>query len=203
MLTEYQIDALKEVVNIGSGQAASRLADLLHRDCRVSVPKLIYADVGVLKSFLDVPDSFAVALYMSILGDIPATMVIIMRRVHAQAMVREMTHSTVTPIGWELDFTAQFALKQIAELLTQSFSNAISRFLGTKALYAMPEIAMQTWSSVLATGLRKAAETPDETLVAIYSDFFDHARAFEGRFVYLLNTRAQQVVLTQINRLLK
>jgi chemotaxis protein CheC len=41
-LTELQLDALREISNIGSGNAATSLSMLLNRQINVSVPKVKY-----------------------------------------------------------------------------------------------------------------------------------------------------------------
>jgi chemotaxis protein CheC len=199
-LTEDQINDLMEVANIGVGNAAAHLSDLIHHRCVIEIPGVIYLDVPSIKRMLDQQNSYAVALHMRIMGDVPALMFVIMRRIYAQAIVNRML-KTNEPMGRDLSFTAQFALKQLGELLTTSFSDAISNFLKSKAKYSMPQILVDMWSTALDAILAQI-QPPHEEQLVIRSAFFDPEKTYEGQFVYILNPESQRAILHRIKMLL-
>jgi chemotaxis protein CheC len=200
-LEPEHIADLMEVGNIGAGNAASKLSDLIYRRCVIDIPQITYVDAKDIKRIMDMEDSYVVMMHIKIMGDIPATMFVVMRRAFAQTIVKYMTKEGLDPTGKDLSFTAQFALKQLGEILTRSFFDSIHQLLMAKAKYAMPEILMDAWSSAQESMFSKFAQEGGEHLL-IHSAFFDPEKTFTGKFIYALNKESQQVVLNRIKLLL-
>jgi chemotaxis protein CheC len=200
-LAQEQIADLMEVGNIGAGNAASKLSDLIHRRCVIDIPQITYVDAKDIQRILDMEDSYVVMMHIKIMGDIPATMFVVMKRAYAQAIVRHMTREGLDPTGKDLGFTAQFALKQLGEILTRSFFDSIHQLLMAKAKYAMPEIIMDAWSAAQESMFSRFGAAGGEHLL-IHSAFFDPEKTFIGKFIYALSQESQLVVLNRIKLLL-
>jgi chemotaxis protein CheC len=199
-LEQDQIADLMEVGNIGAGNAASALSDLIHRRCVIDIPQVTYESAEDLRRVLDMEDSYVVMMHIKIMGDIPATMFVIMKRSFAQTVVRYMTRDGLDPTGKDMSFTAQFALKQLGEILTKSFFDSVHQLLMAKAKYAMPEIIMDSWSAAQDSILSRFAKDGEHLL--IHSAFFDPEKTFTGKFIYALSQDSQTVVLNRIKLLL-
>ena len=205
-LTDDQIDSLKEVGNVGAGHAASQLARLTGRKCLVSVPELVIGGFQQIKKTCQLPDAVTVGLHMRIMGDIPASMLVITERKHAERILAAMQEVEgmvpgQPPSGPPDEITFLLALKQLGEVLTHSFSDAITEFLGDKNKASIPEAVMEDWSSAVeALGARPDAG--GNAQMAIHADFADCANTFKGRFVYVLNPEAQTKILERIDTLL-
>lgn len=199
-LAADQIADLMEVGNIGAGNAASKLSDLIHRRCVIDIPQITYASAEDIQRVLDMEDSYVVMMHIKIMGDIPATMFVVMKRAFAQTIVKYMTKDGLDLTGKDLGFTAQFALKQLGEILTRSFFDSIHQLLMAKAKYAMPEIIMDAWSAAQESILSRFAKDGEHLL--IHSAFFDPEKTFTGKFIYALSQESQLVVLNRIKLLL-
>ncbi len=200
-LTEEQINDFQEVGNIGAGNAASRLSDLIHHPCTINIPEVRYLNPEEIKKTFETESAFAVAIFIKVMGDIPAVMLVIMKRIYAHKVVEYMTRASGMITGKDFSFTAKVALKQLGELLTKSFSDSIAQFLRTKAKFAMPEIIIDTWTMTIDTVLQRISGKEEEVLV-VHSTFFDPEKTFEGEFVYVLNQESQEIILHRINLLL-
>ncbi len=200
-LAPEQIADLMEVGNIGAGNAASKLSDLIHRRCVIDIPQISYVDFKDIRRIMDMEDSYVVMMHIKIMGDIPATMFVVMKRAYAQVIVKYMTKDGLDLAGRDLGFTAQFALKQLGEILTKSFFDSIHQLLMAKAKYAMPEIIMDAWSAAQESMVSRFPKEEGENLL-IHSAFFDPEKSFIGKFIYALNHDSQQVVLNRIKLLL-
>ena len=111
-LNEEQLDSLKEVGNVGAGHAASELAQLIGRKCIVSIPELICIDSSGIDELVEDPDAMVVALHMNMMGDIPAEMLVLTRRPHAQRMLDYMS-PTSAPKAERNIAAFQLALRQL------------------------------------------------------------------------------------------
>lgn len=200
-LTEEQINDFKEIGNIGAGNAASRLSDLIHRRCMIGVPEVLFLDRSGLKKAFDLGNAFAVAISIKIMGDIPAVMLIMIKRICAHKIIQYIIKETKQAGGKNFSFTAQVALKQLGENLTKAFSESIAQFLKGKAKFAMPDIVVDTWSTALDIMLEQIGAA-EETQMVVYSSFYDPEKTFEGTYVYVLNQESQEIILNRMTLLL-
>ena len=199
-LSEEQTDSLKEVGNIGAGHAASELAGLIGRKCIVSTPELLCTDAAGIRQFVGSPDVMVVALHMNMLGDIPAEMLVLARLPHAQQMLDYMSPTSAPKAEHNLE-SFRLALRQLGEVLTRSFAEAISSFLGTSAHFTFADSAAAQDPDAITALLASSHDSADPYL-AVYADFFDVDKTFEGKLVYLLTSTAQKMILERIDELL-
>ena len=69
-LNEYQLDALKEIGNIGSGNAATALSDMLDRSVSINVPVIRVLDYNDVVDSLGGPETILVGILLSLKGDV-------------------------------------------------------------------------------------------------------------------------------------
>jgi chemotaxis protein CheY-P-specific phosphatase CheC len=200
-LSEEQTDSLKEVGNIGAGHAASELAELIGKKCVVSIPELICIDAAGIREFVQNPEAMVVALHMNMLGDIPAEMLVLTRRPHAQRMLDYMSPTSAPKAERNLE-AFQLALRQLGEVLTKSFADAISQFLGTSARYTFADAAGPGDPDAVTALLESSSDGAIGSYLAIQASFFDFDKTFEGKLIYLLSAKAQKMILEKIDQLL-
>ncbi|MBI4396095.1 MAG: response regulator [Elusimicrobia bacterium] len=201
-LTPDQIEDMIELGNIGVGNAASTLSDLIQRRCNIDIPNVTYLDVQGIKTVLDTENSYVVALHIKIMGDVPALMFVVMRRAYADTLVKYLAVTTPEACDKDLSMAAMLILKQLGEILTRAFSESISHFLSTRARYAMPEIYVDAWSSALDDILGRMDASSHKEYLVLRSSFFDPEKTFKGHFIYILDNKSQQIVLSRIRLLL-
>src|SRR3989442_2347672 len=69
-LKELQIDALREVANIGAGHAATALSQLTNRKIMISVPQINIVRLEEVPDLLGIPQDVVAAVLMHMLGDL-------------------------------------------------------------------------------------------------------------------------------------
>ncbi len=144
--------------------------------------------------------SGAVAASVDIVGEIAARMVVMMRRTSLHLILTYLT-GVPTPRSGKLDFTSDYALRQLANSLTTSFCDNVYKFLHAKARYAMPEIWTESWTSILRRSFVTAGRQVP-ALLAIQAEFYDEQRTFDGMFIFLVSTTVQTVIEKKIRQLL-
>lgn len=197
-LTGDQIADLMEVGNIGAGNAASRLSDLIQRRCFISPPQVLFLKPGdVLKSF-GTDDYFLVPLGIQIMGDIPAVMVMLLRREHLPGIIATMAGGRGKP--GDVSAAARFALKQAGEFMTRAFSQAVNQFLLAHVQDSVPNVTISETTQDLPALLKDSPA--DEPYLLIHCGFSDDQKTFEGTLAYLLSSSSQQTVLKRLKSLL-
>jgi chemotaxis protein CheY-P-specific phosphatase CheC len=69
-LNEIQLDALREIGNIGSGNAATALSQMLDRPVNIAVPRVTVLDYQTVAERLGGPEELMIGLLLTISGDL-------------------------------------------------------------------------------------------------------------------------------------
>jgi chemotaxis protein CheY-P-specific phosphatase CheC len=112
-----------------------------------------------------------------------------------------MTKKSSATTSGEISSAARFALRQVGELLTRAFSQAVHQFLSSRLSQALPEIAVDDAAHDLASTLKESSVTGEPYLL-IHCGFSNTAKDFEGKLAYLLSPSSQKKVLERLGELL-
>ena len=149
-LKDLQLDALREVANIGAGHAATALSQLT--DCRImiSVPEIFVARLEEVPTRLGEEDELVVAVLMHMLGDLTGRMLFTLPEDNAKLLCdlllrREPGQTT------EFNDLEQSGLKEAGNILGGAYMNALSDFMGMMLLPSVPSLAIDLSGTVLTT----------------------------------------------------
>lgn len=157
-----QMDALKEVVSIGAGNAATALSQLVKKKVNISVPDLKIVPLEDAHSVFGAPESLVTSVYLQLLGDI--TGVILLSFEEASALQLANILLGKKDGGKDLDEMRQSALKETATIIAGSYLNAMSKFLKMNFLISNPSFVRDMAGAIVNNVL---AETSKEAEVAL------------------------------------
>ncbi|HLO26341.1 MAG TPA: chemotaxis protein CheC, partial [Geobacteraceae bacterium] len=66
---EQQLDALREISNVGMGHAATALSQLTGKTIHLEVPRVLLMDMTSLSGYLGDPERLVVGIHLRMLGD--------------------------------------------------------------------------------------------------------------------------------------
>ena len=178
-LTSIQMDALKEVSNIGTGNAATALSMLLGRKIDMTVPAVNLIEFSALLE--QAGDDEVAGIVVRVLGDIPGSILIIFEKNVALAIINMLT-------GREEEYYSEFgssALCEIGNILSGSYMNAISQFTGLSAIASVPAVSYDMLSAILATTFVESGQY-DEYILDIETLFLDENNGNVGAHFYYI-----------------
>ncbi len=149
-LKELQVDALREVANIGAGHAATALSQLTDRRIMISVPKINMVRAESVPNLLGDPEQVVAAVLMHMLGDLTGRTVLILPESNAMLlsdMLLRRPPGTTTSLG-ELEGSS---LKEAGNILGGAYMNALSDFMGMMLLPSVPSLIVDLAGAVLTT----------------------------------------------------
>src|SRR2546429_5018909 len=149
-LKELQIDALREVANIGAGHAATALSQLTNRRIMISVPQINIARLEEVPNLLGHPQEVVAAVLMHMLGDLTGRTLLLFPESVARRLCDMLLRR---PIGTTAAFDAleQSCLKEAGNILSGASMNALSDFMGMLLLPSVPSLVGDLSSPVLTT----------------------------------------------------
>ena len=197
-LQPIQVDALREVANIGAGHAATALSQMTGATIMISVPRINVARLEDVSPQITSPEEPVAAVLMHMLGDLTGRTLLVFPRPTAirlaELMLRRPQGSSKT-FG-ELE---QSAIKEAGNILSGAYMNALSEFMGLMLLPSPPSLAMDMSQAVLSTAYVQFG-TDDDYVFCVESEFYmqeldEHLRGF---FLLLPDMPSLQKILRSV-----
>ena len=156
--TEMQLDALRELANIGSGTASTALSGMLGRPVDISVPNAKVLPFAEAVEAAGNPEAEVTGIVLGIVGDMSGTVLLLVPPADADAMCRMLGVEPDTEIGLS-------ALGEIGNIVGSSYINALASMTGTDIEPTPPATATDMLGAIVESVMAEAAQTGDVALV--------------------------------------
>lgn len=187
-ISDVHMDALQEISNIGLGNAATALADLLNKRVEIAVPKASFLDFDQVFALTGGIEEVVSCVNLSLEGDIPGTVMFMFSE--------QSTYNLVDMLmGYEIGTTSMLddmgisAIAEIGNVLTGSFINAIGGMTSLRMNTSVPMFAFDMLGAILSASLVASGYWGDKILV-IETLFFQNNDRIKGHFFLLPETGA-------------
>ena len=118
--TDLQLDALRELANIGSGTASTALSSMLGRSVDISVPSAFVLPMAEAVGTIGDPEAEATGVVLGVVGEMQASVLLLFTPNDARLMCGLLGVEAGTEIGVS-------ALMEIGNIVGTSYINALSR----------------------------------------------------------------------------
>jgi chemotaxis protein CheC len=182
-LNSFQIDVLKEIGNIGAGNAATALAKMLRRKVDMDVPKvkvLKFQEVSEILGRADIP---VVGLLLRVTGDIKGSIMFILENEAARIWVNILMGKTHAERNECLKFDEIeiSALNEIANIISSSYLSALSTLTGLNIMPSVPELAIDMVGAIVSVPAIEFGKLGDSVLY-IETEFLEGNTRVVGDF---------------------
>src|SRR4051812_972450 len=136
-----QLDAIREVANIGAGHAATALSGMTNRKIMITVPRVYVRPLEDACDLLGAPDTIVAAVLMHMMGDLTGRALVLFPQRAAYTLCdilfrREMGGTA------ELGPMEQSGLKEAGNILASAYLNALSDFMGMMLVPSIPSLVI-------------------------------------------------------------
>ncbi len=156
-----QLDALREVANIGAGHAATALSQMVQQRIMVDIPEIKIVRLEEVGEIVGEPDEIVSAVMMQLLGDVTGRTVQIFPWRTAVRLTSTLLSREAGESPEDFGELEQSALKEVGNILVGAYVNALSEFMGLMLIMSPPAIAIDTAQAVLTTSYLNFGETQD------------------------------------------
>ncbi len=183
-ISQIQMDALKEIGNIGSGHAATALSTLLQRRIDMSVPEVWAVSFEQMSQIIGQLDSPQAVVYVRAEGEAPGKAVFFFPLESAE-IVAQSLFGTTAHLDLFTDEMAQSALKEVGNIMVSSFLIALTQFSGVPLQPSVPALAVDMAGAILDAILLEEG-TLDDNVLFIDTQLSGIPK-IEGQFIFLPN----------------
>jgi chemotaxis protein CheC len=196
-LKTLQLDALKEVANIGAGHAATALSQLTNRRVMISVPRVNIARLEEVPEQLGRPQEVVAAVLMHMLGDLTGRTLLLFPELVGRRLCDMLLRR---PLGATTAFDAieQSCLKEAGNILSGAYMNALSEFMGMLLLPSVPSLVVDLAAAVLTTTYLNFGHDRDFVFCVETELHIDSEEGLRGHFLLLPDLASLKAIFDAI-----
>ena len=162
-LNDMHIDVLREIGNIGSGNAASSLAMLLSDTIDISVPTVRILDYEQVMEELGGPEQMVAGELLCLEGDVEGMIMFLLHENFANQVLQALLGEDA-PTAANLDEISGSALQEVANIMAASYVNAISGMTGFTIDITVPSMCVDMLGAVLSVPAIHYANISDKMI---------------------------------------
>ena len=183
-LTSMKLDVLREIGNIGAGNATTALSVMLNSGLRVEVPVVKILKFDDIADMIGGPDTVIAAVLTHFSGEVSGMTLFVLELEEAKNLAGTMLGKTYGDDFVEFDHMDKSALKEIGNILMSSYISSISTLTNLKLSIAPPAICVDMAGSVLSLPISELGQVGDQALI-IDSKFLDNERPINGFLLFV------------------
>ena len=195
-LSAAQLDALKEIGNVGAGNSATALSQIINRRIDMNVPRVDLVPLEAVPDLVGGPDAIVVGIFLRVYGKAPSNILFLLPKKRAFYLVDKLmgrSHGETT----KLDFMDESALMEIGNILTGAYLNAFFTFTKLTMLPSIPALAMDMAGAILNVVLVQLGQMGDKALV-IETEFLSEDDGISGQFFLVPDPGSLETIISAV-----
>lgn len=194
--TTIHLDILKEIGNIGAGNAATALSTLLNKKIEMNVPNVRIVPFHKITELAGGSENVVVSVFLKIEGDANGNMFFILPIEQGERFIRKMTGDQ------SFSFLADFqndlgisAAHELGNIMAGSYLTALSDFTNLDLYPSVPALSVDMFGAIISYGLLEVSQVSDYAIVidtALYEA--DTLSSVNGHFFLLPNPDSFQII---------
>ena len=169
-LGNLEIDTLREVGSIGTGNAATALSGLLNRRVRITMPEVRIMGYNEAIEWIGGPEAVTAGVLVKMVGDVGGIMLSVQKLELVNFILETMLGQGIQSYE-DLEELQQSALIEIGNIMISAFVTALSGLAGIDISLTVPAFAVDMQGAILAVPM------------AEYGGMSDYLMTIGGNFV--------------------
>jgi chemotaxis protein CheC len=194
-VNEKYIDVLKEIGNIGAGNATSAIANMLGLKIDMSVPEVQFLPVEKIGESMGAEDEVIVGIMLGVESDIEGSMMFLMDMESAHHIVNRLMMRP-TDYNEPFDEMDLSAVKEIGNIIAGSYLSALSGLTNLVITPTIPFVSVDMAAAILSVPAIQFGMMGDNALM-IKTEFSDEL-AINGYFILMPEEDSYEKILTSL-----
>lgn len=191
MNQEY-FDVLREIGNIGTGNATTALSQMLNCKVDMNVPQVKLLEFSHAGELMGGEELIMAGIYLGVQGDIKGSILFLLEKESAQKLVERLLGTPSS--GDELSEMEQSALKEIGNIITASYLNSLSTLTNLVIYPSVPALSVDMAGAILSVPAIVFGTIADKLLL-IQTQFFD---GLNGYFILAPDLDSYDKILSSL-----
>lgn len=194
MSSQY-FDVLKEIGNIGAGNATTALSQMLGCKVDMKVPQVKLLDFQEVGAIMGGEEQIMAGIYLLVEGDISGSIMFLLQEEAAHILVSRL-------MGMECGTEGNFgemeisAMKEIGNIITGAYLNSLSMLTNMKIYPSVPDISIDMAGAILSVPAIEFGTVGDKILL-IQTQFTDEV-ALDGFFILVPDLESYDKIMSSL-----
>ncbi len=193
-VTAEYYDVLKELGNIGAGNATTALAQMLQCKVDMQVPQVRLLDFSEVGEVMGGEEQIVVGIYLAVEGDITGSIMFILEQNAGKALVSKLMGMPASE--GEFNEMEISAMKEIGNIITGAYLNSLSQLTNLKMLPSVPDLNIDMLNAILSVPAIEFGIMGDQILL-IQTRFTDDVD-LNGYFILLPDLESYTKILSAL-----
>lgn len=190
------LDVLKEVGNIGAGNAATALAKMISKKVDMKVPLVNVLDFHEVPEILGGPEKEVVGIFFKLEGELEGSIMFVLDTFSAEQLI-ELLMPGISTDGFN-DFCFS-ALQEIGNILAGSYISSLSSLSNLDIKISVPSLALDMAGAILSVPAIHFGLVGDKILI-IENEFIEMVEhdSVNGYFILIPEVDSYDVLLKNL-----
>ena len=193
MSNEY-FDVLKELGNIGAGNATTALAQMMQCKVDMAVPQVRLLEFKELGETMGGEELVMAGIYLGIEGDITGSIMFLLEKQAAKHLVGKLMG--MESEGEEFSEMEFSALKEVGNIITGAYLNSLSSITNLSVYPSVPDLTVDMAGAILSVPAIEFGALGDRILL-IQTQFFDEM-VLDGYFILIPDLESYGKILSAL-----
>lgn len=178
--SEIQLDILKELTNIGGGNAATSISQMIGRRVDMTVPTIEILEYEDVYTDIMAEDEVVTAIVMRVLGDGEGMFLYIINEEFIEKLIEMMM-----PGQHELDYELKIsAIKELVNVIVNSFLTAVSKMIDVNVVSSIPLLTIDIFGAILSSAYMESGQYDDQVMI-IKNEFSYSGEKIESSLYFI------------------
>ena len=194
-VSEAYFAVLKEIGNIGAGNAMTALSQMLQCKVDMKVPQVRLLPFGEVGTIMGGEEQIMVGVYLGVEGDITGSMMFLVETSSAKHLINKIMMGMASD-GDEFSEMELSAMKEVGNIITGAYLNSLSTLTNLKIYPSPPDLTVDMAGAILSVPAIQFG-TIGDNLLLIQSQFYDDV-AIDGYFILIPDLESYSKILTSL-----
>ncbi len=194
-VTQNYYDVLKEIGNIGAGNAMTALSQMMGCKIDMGVPQVELLDFSEVGNAIGGEEQIMVGVFLGVEGDITGSMLFLVEQKSAKSLINKVMMGMGDP-GEDFTEMELSAMQEVGNIITGAYLNSLSTLTNLKIFPSPPALTVDMAGAILSVPAIEFGIYGDQILM-IQSKFFDEVQ-IDGYFILVPDMDSYKKILTSL-----
>ena len=196
-MDNMQFDVLREIGNIGAGNATTALSQMINSKIDMKVPNVALLEFKELSDIVGGAENLVVGILFTLEGQIDGMMMFIMDMAAARHLVDVLVGSAYQNPSGEFSEMELSALNEIGNIIAGAYLSSLSTLTNILITSSVPYMAIDMAGAILSVPAIEFGKIGDRALL-IETEFGDSIKAVNGYFILIPTLESYGAILSSL-----
>lgn len=196
-MDNMQYDVLREIGNIGAGNATTALSQMLNAKIDMKVPKVDLLEFRELSDIVGGAEKLVVGILFTLDGQIQGMMMFMLEIAASRHLVNQLMGGDMSNTSMEFNEIEISALNEIGNIIAGAYLSSLSTLTNILITASVPYMAIDMAGAILSVPAIEFGKIGDKALL-IETEFGDEGIEVNGYFILIPTIDSYEAILTSL-----